>query len=199
MAENLVNNEEMDTTSERQVEYPASKLSAFCFEWSETLVQAFIIVVVLLTFIFRGFTVDGESMMNTLHDGDKVAVIRWKYVPKSGDVVVIRKGAEVYKPIIKRIIATAGQTLKINYSEGSVIVDGKKLNETYIKEPMLRLMSNDAKIPAVIPEGYCFVMGDNRNNSSDSRCTLIGLIPYSDIIGKAKFVWYPFDRAKVIE
>lgn len=199
MEENFFSNDQMNNEPEKQVEYPATKLSAFCFEWSETLVQAFIIVVLLLTFLFRGFTVDGESMMNTLHNGDKVAVVRWKYVPKDGDVVVIRKGAEIDKPIIKRIIATEGQSLKINYSDGSVIVDGKKLDETYIREPMIRLISNDAKIPAIVPEGYCFVMGDNRNHSSDSRCTAIGLIPYSNIIGKAKFVFYPFDRAKVIE
>ena len=176
---------------------PATKFSAFCFEWSETVVQAFIIVVVLLTFIFRGFTVDGQSMMNTLLDGDKVAVVRWKYKPQSGDVVVIRHGQKFDKPLIKRIIATAGQTLKINFSDGSVIVDGVKLNETYIKERMW--LRGNATIPAVIPENMCFVMGDNRNNSTDSRDKLIGLIPYEDIIGKAKFVFYPFNRIKIIE
>ena len=179
------------------VKNPASKFSAFCFEWSETIVQAFIIVVLLLTFIFRGFTVDGESMMNTLYNGDKVAVFRWKYTPKSGDVVVIKHGEKFDKPLVKRIIATAGQTLQINFSDGSVIVDGKKLDETYIKEKMW--LRGDAVIPAVIPDGYCFVMGDNRNHSSDSRSKLIGLIPYEDIIGKAKFVFYPFNRIKSID
>lgn len=189
--------EEMDSQGEVLVSNPASKFSAFCFEWSETIVQAFIIVVVLLTFIFRGFTVDGESMMNTLLNGDKVAVVRWKYVPTSGDVVVIKHGEKFSKPLIKRIIATEGQTLKINFSDGSVIVDGVKLNETYIKERMW--LRGNAVIPSVIPQGKCFVMGDNRNNSSDSRDKVIGLIPNEDIVGKAKFVFYPFNRIKVIK
>lgn len=180
-----------------KISNPASKFSAFCFDWSETIVQSFIIVVVLTTFIFRLFTVDGQSMMDTLHDRDKVAVVRWKYVPTGGDVVVIKHGEEFDKPLIKRIIATEGQTLKINFADGSVIVDGVKLNETYIKEPMW--LRGDAEIPAVIPQGYCFVMGDNRNNSSDSRSKVIGLIPNENIVGKAKFVLYPFNRIKIIK
>lgn len=179
------------------IKNPASKFSTFCFEWTESVVQAFIVVVVLMTFLFRFFMVDGQSMMDTLHDGDRVAVMRWKYVPKDGDVVVIKHGQEFDKPLIKRVIATEGQTLKINFEDGSVTVDGVKLNETYIKEPMW--LRGDAEIPAVIPQGYCFVMGDNRNHSGDSRFKAIGLIPNGDIIGKAKFVVYPPSRIKVIE
>lgn len=190
-------NEKNKEENINEFENPAGKFSAFCFEWSETIVQAFILVVLVFTFLFRGFTVDGQSMMDTLHHGDKVAVIRWKYVPTDGDVVVIKHGEKFDKPIIKRIIATEGQSLKINFSDGSVYVNGEKLNETYIKEPMW--LRGDAVIPAVIPQGYCFVMGDNRNNSSDSRTKVIGLIPYENIIGKAKFIFYPFDRIRVIE
>ncbi len=180
-----------------KISNPASKFSAFCFDWSETIVISFTFVVVLMTFIFRLFTVDGQSMMNTLHDRDKVAVLKWKYIPTAGDVVVIKHGEEFDKPLVKRIIATEGQTLKINFNDGSVFVDGVKLNETYIKERMW--LRGDAEIPAVIPQGHCFVMGDNRNNSSDSRSKVIGLIPNENIVGKAKFVIYPFNRIKVIE
>ena len=179
------------------VSNPASKFSAFCFDWSETIVQSFILIVVLITFIFRGFVVTGQSMMDTLLDGDRVAVFRWKYVPKNGDVVVIKHGEKFDKPIIKRVIATEGQSLKINFSDGSVIVDGVKLNETYIKERMW--LRGNAVIPSVVPEGKCFVMGDNRNHSSDSRDKTIGLIPNENIIGKAKFVFYPFNRIRIIE
>lgn len=189
--------DQTEIKSEKKIGYPAGKFSAFCFEWSETIVQSFVIVVVLLTFVFRGFTVDGESMMNTLLDGDKVAVMRWKYVPKSGDVVVIKRGEKFEKPLIKRVIATEGQTLKINFSDGSVVVDGKKLNETYIKEPMWT--RGDAVIPSVIPKGKCFVMGDNRNNSADSRYNMVGLVPNENIVGKAQYVFFPFNRIKVIE
>lgn len=179
------------------VSNPATKFSAFCFEWSEIIVQSFIIVVLLMTFLFRNFTVDGQSMENTLLHGDKVAVIRWNYVPTNGDVVVIKRGEHFDKPIVKRIIATEGQSLKINFSDGSVVVNGEKLNETYIKERMW--LKGDAKIPSVIPKGYCFVMGDNRNHSSDSRFNIIGLVPYENIIGKAKYVFFPFNHMKVIE
>ncbi len=180
-----------------EISNPASKFSTFCFEWTESIVQAFIVVVVLMTFLFRFFMVDGQSMMDTLHDRDRVAVMRWKYVPKDGDVVVIKHGQEFDKPLIKRVIATEGQTLKINFDDGSVIVDGVKLNETYIKEPMW--LRGDAEIPSVIPQGYCFVMGDNRNHSGDSRHKMVGLIRNEDIVGKAKFVVYPPSRIKVIE
>ena len=197
MDEKNVGQEQFKGESENKGKYPAGKFSTFCFEWSETIVQSFVIVVFLLTFVFRGFTVDGESMMNTLIDGDKVAVMRWKYTPKCGDVVVIKRGEEFDKPLIKRVIATEGQTLKINFSDGSVIVDGQKLNEAYIKEPMW--VRGDAVIPSVIPQGKCFVMGDNRNNSADSRFSAVGLISNEDIVGKAKYVFYPFNRIKVIE
>lgn len=176
--------------------HPASKFSTFCFEWSESIVQVFIISVILMTFLFRFFTVDGESMMNTLLNKDKVAVVRWNYVPTQGDVVVIKHGQNFDKPLIKRIIATQGQTLKIDFDEGTVTVNNIKLEEPYIKEKMW--LTGDNEIPEVIPDGYCFVMGDNRNNSGDSRHTMIGLIPNEDIVGKAKFIVYPFNRMGVI-
>lgn len=180
-----------------EISNPASKFSTFCFEWIESIVPTFIFIVLLSTFLFRSFLVDGQSMMDTLHDRDRIVVMRWKYVPKNGDVVVIKHGQEFDKPIIKRVIATEGQTLKIDFDDGSVTVNGVKLNETYIKEPMW--LRGDAEIPSVIPQGYCFVMGDNRNHSGDSRHKMIGLIRNEDIVGKAKFVVYPPSRIKVIE
>ena len=117
---------------------PASKFSSFCFEWLETVIQAIIIVVMLMTFAFRVVTVDGDSMRETLHHQDRLIVMRWDYTPKNGDIVVISEGRYVDKPIIKRVIATEGQSLEIDYSKGTVTVDGKVLNETYIKEPMCR-------------------------------------------------------------
>ena len=186
---NLENKNEqpsVQTDSEKiAYKHPASKFSTFCYEWSESIVQVFIISVILMTFLFRFFTVDGESMMNTLLNKDKVAVVRLNYVPTQGDVVVIKHGQNFDKPLIKRIIATQGQSLKIDFDAGTVTVNNIKLDEPYIKEKMW--LTGDNTIPDVIPEGYCFVMGDNRNNSGDSRHTMIGLIPNEDIIGKAKF------------
>lgn len=181
----------------QSVKNPASKYSAFCFEWLESLIQAIIFILILFTFFFRTMRVDGESMMNTLHDEDKIIVSKWNYTPKNGDVVTIVKGQNYYKPIVKRVIATEGQTLKIDFSDGSVYVNGNKLVENYIKEPMW--LQEDGDIPDVIPEGYTFVMGDNRNNSADSRSKAIGLIDNRDIIGKVKFIFYPFDRIMSVE
>ncbi len=179
------------------VKNPASKYSAFCFEWLESLIQALVFIAFLFAFFFRTMTVDGESMMNTLYDKDKIFVSKWSYVPKDGDVVTIVEGQRYDKPIVKRVIATEGQSLKIDFSDGSVYVDGQKLNEYYIKEPMW--LQEDGDIPDVIPQGYCFVMGDNRNNSLDSRSKTIGLIDNKKIIGKVIFVFYPFNRIKLVQ
>lgn len=175
---------------------PASAYSRFCFEWLESIVQAIVIVVILMTFLFRVVNVSGTSMLNTLHDADKVVVIKWGYTPTAGDVVVISRGQNLDEPLIKRVIATQGQTLSIDFSDGSVIVDGVKLSETYIKESMW--LQGDADIPTVVPQGYCFIMGDNRNHSMDSRFKEVGLISNENIVGKASYILFPFNRIGVI-
>lgn len=175
---------------------PAGKFSGFCFEWLEILIQSIIIVVMLMTFAFRVITVDGDSMRETLHHQDRLIVMRWDYTPQNGDIVVISEGKYVDKPIIKRVIACEGQSLEIDYSKGTVTVDGKVLNETYIKEPMWQ--QGNVDIPKIIPKGYYFVMGDNRNNSSDSRFSEIGLIPREHIVGKASFRVFPFNAIGVL-
>lgn len=192
--DNLDNNLVSETIED--VENPASKFSASCFDWLESIVQALVLVVVIMAFIFRPITVKGTSMLNTLYDADKVIVLKCGYVPKDGDVVVIRPFNTLDKPIIKRVIATEGQTLSIDFSDGSVYVDGKKINEPYIKERMWR--RGDGQIPSVVPKGCSFVMGDNRNNSADSRFKEIGVIPNEQIMGKAVFVFYPFNHIGVI-
>lgn len=191
----VMNNQENinDSASEEvAVKYPASEFSKWCFDILETIVQSFAIVLIIFTPFFRVMTVDGESMMNTLLHQDKIFVWRWDYKPTKGDVVTITHGQIFDKPIVKRVIATGGDTLSIDFTDGSVTVNGEVLDEKYIKEPMWR--EEDGEIPAVVPMGYSFVMGDNRNNSTDSRSKLIGLIPDEDIIGKVSFIVYPFNR-----
>lgn len=168
-----------------------------CFEWTEAVVEAVIPVVFILAFIFRIVSVSGGSMLDTLHDMDKVLVTEWYYKPRNGDVVVIRRGQNLNEPLIKRVIATEGQSLSIDFTTGTVTVNGEVLDESgYIKEKMW--LREDGDIPTLIPEGYCFVMGDNRNNSLDSRSTAIGLVKNEDIKGKASFVVYPINRIKKI-
>ncbi len=155
------------------------------------------ILILIITFVFTMVIVDGRSMQHTLESGDKIIVTKMGYQPKDGDVIVVGKSEEGYsKPIVKRVIATEGQTLKIDFENQQVIVDGKVLDEPYISSETIE---GTAEIPEVIPEGYVFVMGDNRYISMDSRYKDIGLVNVDDIVGKAVFVVFPFDRFGFIE
>lgn len=157
---------------------------------------ALVFVAILLTFVFRLVNVDGHSMMDTLYDKDKVVVTSFMYKPENGDVVVISHGAEYNTPLIKRVIATEGQTIRVDAEKGQVIVDNVVLDEPYIKE--LVTTAGQAENTITVPKGMVFVMGDNRNHSMDSRDPKIGLINVNDIIGKAQYVLFPFDRFKNI-
>ena len=160
-------------------------LSGLIFDWSNAFMIALIIIVMLLTFGFRQVTVNGDSMNDTLQSGDKLILYSFMYKPQNGDIVVISHGKDYSDPIIKRVIAVEGQSLKINYDTGEVTLDGVVLKEDYIKG-LTKRVHPSLEIPDVIPEGYVFVMGDNRENSLDSRSTQIGLIPVENIIGKAE-------------
>ncbi len=174
---------------------PRTDAVASSFEWIQVFLVPLMIIVVLMTFVLRIINVDGSSMMNTLHDGDLVLVSNLLYEPENGDIVVISHGQEYATPIIKRVIAKAGQTVKIDYENNQVIVDGVAIDEPYLPEAMIdNPGENNLEIPEVIPEGKIFVMGDNRNHSSDSRSQRIGLINETDVIGKAQLIFFPFDR-----
>lgn len=195
MSEELKNTEvtqqEVATTEQPEV---AGALTQSCYDILQNLILSITVVMILLTFVFRLVNVDGQSMMDTLFDKDRVFVTNLFYEPECGDVVVISHGQNLYKPIIKRVIATERQSLSIDFATGTVAVDGAILDEPYIKESPFK--AGDAEIPEIIPEGMVFVMGDNRNHSTDSRSTTVGLINEDDIIGKAQYVLYPFDRIK---
>lgn len=163
------------------------------FDWIRCILFAVAIVVFVLTFVFRLVEVEGSSMDNTLTTGDKVVVTDLFYTPSNGDIVVISHGALYDRPIIKRVIATSGQTVKLDYENERIIVDGIEISEPYIKESAFCEQYGDNEIPEVIPEGKVFVMGDNRRVSLDSRNTQVGLIDIENIIGKAQFVAFPFD------
>jgi signal peptidase I len=170
----------------------ASKTSKICFEWVELIAQSLIVVVFALAFFFRIFTVSGDSMLNTLHNGDKVVVWRWNYTPESGDVVVVRSLPGLDKPIIKRVIATEGQSVRIDVPESNVYVDEKIIDESrYRREPM-KVKGDNSSLD--VPKGHSFVMGDNRNNSLDSRFDEVGPVDNTYIIGKAVCIYFPFYR-----
>lgn len=166
-------------------------LSGF-YDWVRCLLFAIAVVVVFLTFIFRLVDVEGSSMSETLTSNDKVIVTNMFYTPENNDIVVISHGAEYNKPIIKRVIATEGQSIKLDYENNRIIVDGVAIDEYYIKGTTFGGVYAEYEIPEVVPEGKVFVMGDNREVSMDSRSTKIGLIDVGDVIGKAQCVVFPF-------
>ncbi len=164
------------------------------YDWIRCILFAISIVVICLTFVFRLVDVEGSSMDDTLATNDKVIVTNLFYTPKPQDIVVISHGAEYSKPIIKRVIATEGQTIEFDYEKDQIIVDGVVLDEPYIGDSTFAGNYCDYDIPEVIPEGKLFVMGDNRQVSLDSRRAEIGLIDVENVIGKAQFVAFPFSE-----
>lgn len=144
--------------------------------------------------LFRNVIVSGSSMKNTLVQGDFLILVSNTLYnqPKQGDIVVISKAAyDDGKPIVKRIIATEGQTVDIDFVNGIVYVDDVALEENYIIGPTLT--TGGTEFPLEVEKGHVFVMGDNRNNSRDSRFTEIGQIDEREILGKAIFLLVPGD------
>ena len=161
------------------------------YEWVQALVCSVLAVVILFTFVIRLIGVDGRSMVPTLQHGDRLLVLNSMLYDdyQSGDIVVLRKDTFLKDPIVKRVIATEGQSVDIDFSTGSVYVDGALLKEDYINE--LTFLEEGTEFPLTVPENSVFVMGDNRNHSSDSRDSRLGTVDERYVIGKAVFLAFP--------
>ena len=170
---------------------PEEKKSREAYEWVQALVCSVLAVVLLFTFGARLIGVDGHSMVPTLQDGDRLLVLNSMlcggYEP--GNIVVLRKESFLPTPIVKRVIATAGQAVDIDFGSGVVYVDGRRLHEDCINE--LTFTAEGTEFPLTVPEGCVFVMGDNRNHSTDSRSAQLGTIDQRYIIGRAVFLALP--------
>lgn len=157
------------------------------YDWLEILVISIAAVVIIFTLFFRIATVDGGSMLPTLTNGERLVVSELFYQPKQGDIVVCQSakyGMEI--PLVKRVIALGGQTIRIDFENWKVYVDGEELSEEYINYiPGVFMNGWDYGESYTVPEGYVFVMGDNRNNSQDSRREIVGPIDERLILGKA--------------
>ena len=174
---------------------PAEKTKdpkASAYDWLESLVTAIIACILIFLFLLRVVNVDGSSMVPTLRDSDKIVISRLAGNFRYGDIVVLTKTAFGNESIVKRVIATEGQTIDIDFDQGIVYVDGKALDEPYIAEKTRREM--DFQGPVTVPEGCIFCMGDNRNQSTDSRRSTIGMIDTRCVLGRVVFRLWPLDK-----
>ncbi len=167
------------------------------FEWFDTLVFCAAAIVLLFLFVARPATVQGISMNPTLSEGDRLIVRSAFYEPEYGDVVVIDAHSHYGEPLVKRVIGVAGDTIDINFETGEVYLNDQLLSESYIAEPTYR--SGDTVLPLTLGENQVFVMGDNRNDSVDSRDSMVGIIDKRSILGEAEFIIFPFDNFGMIE
>jgi len=162
------------------------------FDWAESLVASLVIIVLLFAFAVRLIGVSGDSMKPTLHNMDYLIVSKLGYTPKQGDIVVMTKEGFLVNPttgredsFVKRIIATEGQTVDIDFALGVVYVDGVLQDDSFTLTKTTK--QGDLSFPCTVPEDHIFVLGDNRNGSTDSRDIEVGMVDERYIVGRVLF------------
>ncbi len=187
---------ENQNTEQQPAEMPTpektKKREGDLFDWLQCIVTALVACVLIFVFIGRTIGVVGSSMVPTLEQGDRLIISKLFYTPQQGDIVVLQKDSFADYPLIKRVIATEGQTVDIDFDAGVVYVDGVALDEPYTAEPTV--VREDFDEPVTVPEGCIFVMGDNRNRSTDSRTDSIGCVDTRLIMGKALLRLTPLSK-----
>ena len=168
------------------------------YDWIQSLISALLICVLVFVFVMRIMDVHGTSMFPTLNNGDKVLVSDLFYEPARGDIVVFKKDSyDDNKALVKRVVAVAGDVVNIDFEKGVVYVNGEALEEDYID--VLTTTKIDFIGPQTVPDNCLFVMGDNRNASTDSRDKRIGMVDKRLVIGKVLLVVYPFESFGSVE
>ncbi len=183
---------------EKQPETPEKHPGSGLFDLFQMVMGCLLVAVIIFNGFARITRVDGSSMDNTLENGEMMVIWSLGYHPKAGDIVVFNKKNTDYfsnRALVKRVIATGGQRVEIDYGTSTVYVDGLALDEPYIKEPMYQPADpSEQGTSWEVPEGSVFVMGDNRNNSSDGRHDALGPIDESYILGRAVVALWPLNR-----
>lgn len=171
------------------------------YDLCEMLGMVTIIVMLMFAFVARLNIVDGHSMDQTLAHGQYLLVSDLFYTPTAGDIVVVhdQTAAPYDEPIVKRIIAVENQTVDIDFTTWTLTVDGKVVEESYRYLDPARFLRADYPFPITVPEGEIFVLGDNRNNSADSRQEEIGTIDERCVVGKAVARIFPIDKITIFE
>ena len=194
--------EPRQTREKRKISQGSSPFVRSALEWAETIVVAVVLVAVVFTFLGRVITVDGVSMEPTYHNGDRVLITNLAGSAQQGDIVIVINALE--EPIIKRVVATEGQTVDFDPQLGEVVVDGQAIagsvfgiedGITYVPE----LPGQVLEFPQTVPEGCVFVLGDNRGNSTDSRFQSVGMVDRRNILGKVVFNLYPFSKLGLVK
>ena len=167
------------------------------YEWIRALLGVAVSIIMVFTFAVRIVSVSGESMRETLQDGDRLLVVNalWCGDYRPGDIVIVGQAFSNQETIVKRVVATAGQTVDIDFETGSVYVDGVELDEPYIRERTYT--PEGTEFPLTVPEGCVFVLGDNRNDSKDSRHIELGAVDTRKILGKAVWLLIPGKTAEL--
>ncbi len=187
-------NQEKKKAEDRRRKHPVAHV---LYDIAGTIVLCLLAVSLLFTFVGRFVSVDGESMMPTLEDGDRLLAIEPVYSAQAGDIVIISRTFTQEEPIIKRVIAVGGDTVKIDFSANLIYVNDAVLQDFGDFAPIST--PGNVNYPLTVPEGCIFVLGDNRNNSKDSRNSEIGCIPVDRVIGKACLRLFPMDSISVLE
>ena len=160
-------------------------------EWYDALAVAVAVIALIFTFAVRIVQVDGSSMNPTLYDGDRVLIAAFLQ-PQYEDVVVVDSYIPYGKPLVKRVIGKEGDVIDIDFEQGIVYRNGEALEEPYIAEPTW--MQESVNFPITVPKGCLYLMGDNRNQSADSRYPEIGIVDERCVIGRVVAVIFPFSN-----
>ncbi len=168
-------------------------------DWLVSIIVAVALAFCIRTFIVEPYMVEGSSMYPTLVNHERLLVNKFTYFindPQKGEIIVFRYPKDQSRDFIKRVIATAGDTVEMR--SGSVLVNGSRIEENYTwkEDPKGPNMSDFRK--SVVPEGHIFVLGDNRNNSEDSRFADVGFVPLDLVKGKASLVFWPLDAGRML-